>query len=128
MELAILITCFGKVEGSSCYGHFPGTGSHGVLRYVAGADQEPRRSIGINPEVCVPRIKLIFNQLDLLVVLIASCFPLNRYTINFPLNYNRKCKFLESFEQSKSSRFIRILSYLGILYKEVENSCAGLVV
>lgn len=49
-----------------------------VLWYEAGADQRPSRTIGINPEVCIRRTKLIGNQLDLLVVYIASCFPLNK--------------------------------------------------
>ena len=57
-----------------------------VLRYEAGADQESSRAIGINPELSIRRIKLISNQLDLLVVYIASCFPLNNQLI--PLNYN----------------------------------------
>ena len=30
------------------------------------------------PKVCIRRTKLIGNQLDLLVVYIASCFPLNK--------------------------------------------------
>jgi hypothetical protein len=33
----------------------------------AGADQEPSRAIGINPELSIRRFKLISNQLDLLV-------------------------------------------------------------
>ena len=44
----------------------------------AGADQEPSRTIGFNPEVSIRRNKLIGNKLDLFVVYIASCFPLNK--------------------------------------------------
>lgn len=35
-----------------------------------GADQELSRTIGINPEIPIPRTKLIFNQLNLLFVYI----------------------------------------------------------
>jgi hypothetical protein len=49
---------------------------HKVLWYEAGADQEPSRTIGINPEVSIQRTKLIGNQLVLLVVYIYSLvFP-----------------------------------------------------
>jgi hypothetical protein len=54
-----------------------------------GADQEPSRTIGINPEISIRRTKLTSNQLVLLVVYIASCISLNRVTQLTPLNYNK---------------------------------------
>ena len=41
------------------------------------------------PGISIRSIKLISNQLDILVVYIASCIPSERITINLPLNYNK---------------------------------------
>ena len=60
-----------------------------LLWYEAGADQEQCRTIGNNSPGVYTKIKLIFNQLDLLVVYIASLNPSEiKKTINLPLTYN----------------------------------------
>lgn len=53
-----------------------------LLRYEAGADQGLGRAIGINPELSIQRIKSIGNQLDLLVVYVASCSLYTLYNDN----------------------------------------------
>jgi hypothetical protein len=52
-------------------------------------------------EVSIRRTKLIENQLDLLVVYIASLIPSELITINLPLNYN--ARFLKGSSQVNHS-------------------------
>jgi hypothetical protein len=62
----IALTCFTPVWSSILLMYMQPI----LLWYETGADQEPSRTIGINPEISIRRTKLISNHLVLLVVYI----------------------------------------------------------